>query len=919
MNALLPFIIIGITSGSVYGLAGVGLVLTYKTSGVFNFAQGAIGTAAAFLFYTLHYQHGMPWPLAALICLGVFGPLTGLVFEAFAGKLSRTTLALAIAATVGALLAIVATLTLIYGSATEMFPSFLPTKTFSIGGVNVGYDKLIITVISFGATAALYLFFRSTRMGRAMQAVVYDAELLDLAGTSPTLVRRLAWTIGCTFAVLSGLLLAPSVSLDPLTLTLLVIQAFGAAAIGGFSNLPLTWLGGLAIGVGSSVLTKYISSTSILGGIPASLPFIVLFVVTLVYPRAKLAFRPSSVQKAFIPWRFPGRIQIVIALGVAAALLAVPGFAGFHLSDWTASLTNVILLLSLGLLVRTSGQVSLGQIGFAAIGAVAFSKLAVDAHWPWLLALLVGALIAIPVGAILALPAIRLNGLYLALATLGFALILQDMFYQSNLMFGVTNTGILMPMPHLSWLSVDSGTGFYYVVLAFTAAACLIVVGLTRSRLGRLMKALSDSPTALLVGGTSINLTRLLVFCISAYMAAIAGALSGMVVSVVTGTNYDPFTSLTYLALVLVVAGGEPWFAIIGGLGLGLVPAYVSGGNVNSYLQLVFGIAAILTALGIAGKLPDSVRQFFERLAPPRAGKGSLAAGAPAEPVRSTDNASLKVKDLRMQFGGLIAVDQLSLTAEPGRITALIGPNGSGKTTTLNACSGLIRPRSGSVALSSVELSRLSPAGRARRGLGRTFQLMQLYDSQTVWENVMMGREAWQAGAGVRAQLFARRSERAIARVAAQKAVELCGIADLAQRQVATLSTGQRRLVELARCLAGPFDVLLLDEPSSGLDHAETERLGVLLREVVAARGVAILLVEHDMSLVLGICHDIYVMDSGALLFHGGPKEVRESPAVQAAYLGSEVSRLDTSRPQPAKPSPGPAVTPHGVANEAQA
>jgi ABC-type branched-subunit amino acid transport system ATPase component len=223
-----------------------------------------------------------------------------------------------------------------------------------------------------------------------------------------------------------------------------------------------------------------------------------------------------------------------------------------------------------------------------------------------------------------------------------------------------------------------------------------------------------------------------------------------------------------------------------------------------------------------------------------------------------------------------------------GRLTALIGPNGAGKTTTFNAICGLNKPSSGVITLKGSDISRLSPPARAQRGMGRTFQRMELFDSLTVADNVALGREAGMAGSRPWHHLLSNRSERAAIAEAADEAIELCGLAALTDRRAGAISTGQRRLVELARAIAGNFDILLLDEPSSGLDGHETKRFGQILREVIARRGTGILLVEHDMSLVMEISEYIYVIDFGRPVFEGTPVEVRRSEVVRAAYLGSE-------------------------------
>jgi ABC-type branched-subunit amino acid transport system ATPase component len=248
----------------------------------------------------------------------------------------------------------------------------------------------------------------------------------------------------------------------------------------------------------------------------------------------------------------------------------------------------------------------------------------------------------------------------------------------------------------------------------------------------------------------------------------------------------------------------------------------------------------------------------------------------------------IEVRTLSVRYGGHLAVDGANLTAPVGRLTGLIGPNGAGKTTIFNACSGLLRPSDGRVLLFGEDVTRRSPAARARRGLGRTFQRMELFGSMTVTENITVGREAGLAGSNPLRQLTGGRRERRAVATAVEEALEVCGIGDLADRPAGALSTGQRRLVELARAYAGDYRLLLLDEPSSGLDRAESERFGQILQRIVAERGIGILLVEHDMVLVMNTCEYLFVVDFGCLIFEGTPAETRSSPIVRSAYLGED-------------------------------
>jgi ABC-type branched-subunit amino acid transport system ATPase component len=262
----------------------------------------------------------------------------------------------------------------------------------------------------------------------------------------------------------------------------------------------------------------------------------------------------------------------------------------------------------------------------------------------------------------------------------------------------------------------------------------------------------------------------------------------------------------------------------------------------------------------------------------------------------SSSMPDLTAKDLLVRFGGHIAVNHVSFHAPPGQITGLIGPNGAGKTTTFNACTGLVKTVGGSVHLGDQRLDHHAPSSRASRGLGRTFQRMELFDSMTVYDNVALGPECLYSSRHPFGQLISPRRERQDIASRARTAMERCGITDLARQISGDLSTGQRRLVELARAIASPFRFLLLDEPSSGLDHHETEGFGRILVDFVNETGIGILLVEHDMALVSSVCSYIYVLDFGSLIFSGTTSDTLSSDVVRAAYLGGEAVNADDSQ-----------------------
>ena len=593
MHDLLPFVIAGLVSGAVYGLTAAGLVLTYKTSGIFNFAHGALAALGAYLFYQLRDQWGAPWPLAAVIVVLVAGPFIGLALERLAHWLSGATVAAKVVATVGLLTAVQGLLTARYGAAVRNMETFLPTSTFTLGGINVGYDQLSIFIFALLSCIALGQYLTRSRVGTAMRGVVDDSSLLDLAGTSPDAIRRRAWAVGSSFALLSGVLLAPTIGLDPVLLTLLAVQAFGAAAVGRFSSLSLTFVGGLILGVGAAVSSRYAADVPLLSGIPASLPFIVLFVVLLLTRSGRLVElgTVSRRHQGETRTQSPARRRIGV-IGVAVLVAAGPSLVGPKLPVLTTSLIYVLMFASLRLLMRTSGQVSLCHVTFAAVGATSFAHFTTGLGLPWLVALVLAGVATVPVGAFVAIPAIRLSGLYLALATLGFGILVDRFIYPMGAMFGRDAVAIA-PRPHIGIFDSTTDRGFYFVCVAIVVIGLAIIYGVHRSRLGRLLRGMSDSPLALTTLGTGVTVTRVVVFCLSAFLAGVSGALLLAYSGTASGTSFGALQSLT-LVVVLTIAGrGELSGPLVASVALYLLPAYIVSEAFTDYQPVAFGIGAM--------------------------------------------------------------------------------------------------------------------------------------------------------------------------------------------------------------------------------------------------------------------------------------------------------------------------------------
>ncbi len=516
---MIPYIILGLATGSVYSIAALGLVITYTTSGIFNFGHGAVAAVGAFVFYALRTQTGLPWPLAAVIAVVSVALAGGVLMERLAVVLQRVDLTLRVVATVGLFVMIQAAAVLLYGGSPRYVSQYLPTHSFAVFGARISVGQIILFVLAFVAAVGLELFFRRTRLGTAMRGVVENAPLVELYAIRPGRVQTYAWIIGAGVAALSGVLLVPTLGLDATLLTLLVVQAFGAAAVGAFSSLPLTYVGGLVVGVVAAMATKLVATVPSLSQLPAGIPFLILFCILLVVPKRKLAdftageSRELLRRRNAIPtnWRYAG-----MAVGVGL-LLTVPVIAGSRQLEWINAMALAVVFFSLNLLVRTSGQLSLSHAAFAAVGASTFAHLSHGVGLPWLLAVLIAGLVTVPIGVVLAVPAIRLSGVYLAVATFGFGILVAQTGYFTFLMFGSGGT-LAASRPS----GFESDRNYYYLVLAFAFAAWALTAIIWRIRLGRLLRALAGSPTALEANGTSVNLTRVLVFAISALMAGVS-------------------------------------------------------------------------------------------------------------------------------------------------------------------------------------------------------------------------------------------------------------------------------------------------------------------------------------------------------------------------------------------------------------
>jgi ABC-type branched-subunit amino acid transport system permease subunit len=499
----------------------------------------------------------------------------------------------AIVATLGLFVGLQGLAQVIYGGESRRLEPFLPAGTFTVFDLNVGWDQTVILGVSVAAALGLMVFFRWSHLGLQTRAVVDNRVLSELTGANAPAVTRFAWVLGCAFAATSGILFSATLGgVHSVLLTLLVVQAFGAAAVGRLQSFPLTVLAAFGLGVVQSVVTKEVGEWGIssLNGLPSALPTLLLFGAILFSGRRPMREAPTtrspSRRRVQRTTRFPVR-PVVGAVAVMAVLPAF--FAGGDLLTLTSTVAFFMVFASLSLLVGLSRQLSLAHAIFVAFGAVGLAKLQ-GAGVPYLAALLLAGLILVPVGAVLAIPALRLSGLYLGLATLGFGILAQDLIFDTEIAFGSLG---LVTIERPGFLAGD--VAFYYFVVAI-AVAGLVTIELVRvTRLGRILVALADSPTAVGALGISSLSARVVTFCLSAFFAGLAGGLLGSIVRSVNPNSFTFFHSLIWVT-VLVVAGARTFGGILlASVLLVALPATFSA-SVVEWQPVVFGAAAIAFA-----------------------------------------------------------------------------------------------------------------------------------------------------------------------------------------------------------------------------------------------------------------------------------------------------------------------------------
>jgi branched-chain amino acid transport system permease protein len=562
LGDLWPLAVIGLFNGAIYGLAAMGVVLTYKTSGIFNFAYGGVAMFCGFTFWQLRDGWGLPQWIAIPILLLVVAPMFGLLLERLFRPVTALSAEIQIVIALGALAFLQALALLIWGGSPKILSSIFPTTTFSFTSkLHISYAQLYTLLLATAMGAALWALLRHTRLGTATQAVIDNRDLAELNGVSSDAVSRTAWIVSTMFAALVGVLLSGQSRLNVYELVLVVIFAFAPAVLGKLVSLPLAFAGALALGVGQSVSTHW-GSSGALSNVYASVPYLALFALLLFYGRQLKELRAAYQPVASAPTAKPASTRKLAGVGsaFAAVALVLPVLLNeARLGNVTSGLVYGTIALTLVVLTGWSGQISLAQFSFVGVGAFTAGHISASNGAGFFWAAIVGALIAVPMGLAVGLPSLRLSGLYLALATMAFALTLDTMVFSRTGISGGP-TGMSVPRPSLFGFSFASTVRFYYLAAAVFALFALGAALLQRGPVGRRLQMIRDAPMAASTYGVNLTLTKLSVFALSGAAAAIGGAMFGALRRTVSPNDFAFSASLSLL--LLVVLGGR---ALVGG------------------------------------------------------------------------------------------------------------------------------------------------------------------------------------------------------------------------------------------------------------------------------------------------------------------------------------------------------------------
>ena len=909
---------LGIISGMTYGILAVGIVLVYRSNGVVNFAHGEIGALGAAVCGLLVVKWSVPFWIAFAAALAVSASAGAATEVAVVRRLRAAPKLMSLVATLGVAQFLLAFSAILNNEAraSSTFPQPPGLPEFRIGALLVTRAYSAMLVLSPVIVIGLVIFLRRSRFGLAMRAAAANSERAVMAGVQVGRMSTLAWALAGAVAAYTTVLIIPTrgfITAETLG-PVLLLRALAPAVVARMSSLPVALGAGVAIGVVDQVLvfnypTSGVSEIVLLG----------VIVVALLF-QARRGARVEDRQDwgAVQPWpALSDRLLAVSSIRNLGRVTAGLSLLAAVVLGWLSSNSTAVTLvaiaafsllgLSLGIVTGLAGQLSLGQFALAGIGA-AISSVITHEYGNYFVAVAAAGLIVGAVSIVLGIPALRVRGLLLGVVTLSFALAAQRWLLGQSWLLG---DGIVPGRPIFRSLVFDETRRYYFWSLGVLVVGFLLARNVWRGGVGLRLRAVRDNEDAARAFGVSAVSAKLEAFAIAGILAGMAGSIYGHLLSRVSPSSFDVVTSIN--AVALAVLGGIGLLAgpLLGAFYIIGIPRFLPLDNAGLAATSLGWLLLILYFPGGIAQVVAIPRRRLIALLAHRAGvepdEASVWASSETAAIASSDVAIaaeqsavvsdellLTARGLSKHYGGLRAVDSVDLELRRGEVLGLIGPNGAGKTTLFELLSGFTPPDAGTVELRGRDVTSMRPEGRARLGLIRSFQDAGLFPTLTVTETVALAFERSAPTSTPRSVLGLQQADRRKL-ASARDLVHLMGLDPHRNKQIRELSTGTRRITELACIVALEPVVLLLDEPSSGIAQRESEALGDLLVRLRDHLDCTLVIIEHDIPLLMGLSSRVMAMDSGRVIANGTPAEVRRDPAVVESYLGGNVVAIERS------------------------
>ncbi|WP_106401012.1 ABC transporter permease subunit [Actinocorallia populi] len=910
MTELIGYILSGLVTGAVFALMGSGLTLTYATTGVFNFAHGAVGFVAALLFFELTVGAGWPTWIAGPVAVAVAGPLLGyLLHLTMFRRLSSAGETAQIVATIGLTIALPAlglgAIDLLNGVFGLSLPGVTeggaarglgprPVETWEFAGITLDSDQLIAFTVAALTAAALWALMRRTPLGLRMRAAVDRRTLAELRGVDVDRASAQAWMLGSTLAAVAGVLIVPVVGLDSAAFLVLLFTSATAAVFGRLASIPVTFAAGLALGVLQNLVAGYGDFAQDVTGIRTAVPVLLLFAGLLVLNRSRDRVAGSIAEDPPPPDYLADlpRWRRALPWGVSPAVLLVWMFTigdTYWIGVVSQGLLFALIFCSFVVVTGIGGMVNLAQAAFATLAALTVG-LALSKGLPFGLALVLGIAAAAVAGVVVALPALRLGGKVLTLATLALALLADQVLFQID-GFGNGTLGWQMPAISLGFADTNDPRTRVVLLLALIALVGLLIRNLERSASGRAILAVRSAPSAAQVIGISATRTKITLFVMSAAIAGLGGVLFGVFNGLITTTDLPAATGFVWLAVVVVQGVRRVGGAVLGGMFMVFVPEVLHLFTDSQHVgSILFGLGGIALAMHPDGVLSQAAEQRYRRrrereqrelaqaaaaqdVAPLDLARPSKTEGPSAtvrEPSPATGEERAPVEALRLEgavagYGDTTVLRGVDLVVAPGQVVALLGANGAGKSTTCLAAAGIVPLTTGRVRLDGADVTALPAHRRAGAGVFLAPEGRGVFPGLTVEENLALRLP----DAASRAEAYDR----------------LPALADRRTIAAGALSGGEQQMLALAPALVRPPRVLIADEPSLGLAPRVVDQVFELFDELRSG-GAALLVVEEKATGVLALADTVAFMRLGRVVWSGARAEV-DDDLLTSAYLGA--------------------------------